>query len=296
MPGPPARSWHESPHTMRLNTLALAACSLLTLATPAVQASDKPLWELGLGVGALRLPHYKGADQQHTWILPVPYVVYRGDIFRADREGARAVLLDGRQLDIDISVAASAPTQSSDNAARQGMDDLKPTLELGPNVNWRLGRGQDVLWGVPLGWKLELRLPWRAAFTVASDPRYIGWTAAPNLNLDLRTPGGWNIGLLAGPVFNARRFSGYYYDVDAAHATSLRPSYRSDGGYAGSRALMALSRRFEQQWLGAFVQVDSLHGARFEDSPLVRQKQNVSFGVAMAWVLKTSERSVANRE
>jgi MipA family protein len=269
-----------------------AAAALLLLATAPACAADKPLWELGLGVGALRLPHYKGSDQQHTWILPVPYVVYRGNVFRADREGARAVLLDANQLDIDISLAASAPTRSEDNLARQGMDDLSPTVELGPNVNWRLGRGHHSFLGAPLMWKLELRLPLRAAFTVSNDPRYIGWSAAPNLNLDLRTAEGWHIGLLAGPVLNARRFNRYYYDVDAAQATATRPNYRSEGGYAGSRALMALSRRLDGQWLGAFLQYDSLHGARFEDSPLVRQRQNLSFGVATSWVLKTSQRTV----
>lgn len=269
---------------------ALAACSL---AAP-VLAADKPLWELGLGAGALRLPHYKGSDQQHTWVLPVPYLVYRGNILRADREGARAVLLDASRLDIDLSIGASAPRRSKDNEARQGMPDLKPTVEVGPNVNWRLAGGR--LLGDGSGWRLQLRLPWRAAFTVESDPRYIGWTAAPNLNLDLRTASGWNIGLLAGPNYNSQRYHGHFYDVAPAYATATRPQYRADGGYAGSRAVMALSRRFERQWFGAFLQYDTLRGARFEDSPLVRQRQNWSFGVATSWVFATSERSVPDRD
>lgn len=281
--------------TFKLPAAALAPLLLLAFTAPAM-ADDKPLWELGLGVGALRLPHYKGSDQQHTWILPVPYIVYRGNIFRADREGARAVLLDASRLDIDVSVGASAPRRSKDNEARQGMPDLKSTLEVGPNVNWRLASGRSDLFGEGGGWRLQLRLPVRAAVTVESSPRYIGWTAAPNLNLDLRTPSGWNIGLLAGPNYNAQRYHGYFYDVAPAYATPDRPAYRAQGGYAGSRALMALSRRFEGQWLGAFLQYDQLSGARFEDSPLVRQRQNVSFGVAMAWVLASSERRVSDRE
>jgi outer membrane scaffolding protein for murein synthesis (MipA/OmpV family) len=278
--------------SVRATLLALLAP---LAATPAL-AQDKPLWELGLGVGALSLPHYKGSDQQRTWILPVPYVIYRGPILRADRQGARAVLVDGSRLDVDVSIGGSAPTRSKNNEARAGMPDLKSALEVGPNVNWRLASGQTELFGEQGGWRLQLRLPVRAAFTIESNPRYIGWTAAPNLNLDLRTASGWNIGLLAGPNLNSRRYHGYFYDVAPAYATTERPTYSAPGGYAGSRAVMALSRRFDQHWVGAYLQYDNLNGARFEDSPLVRQRQNVSFGIATAWVLKASERRVPERD
>lgn len=278
-------------------TLRPAAVALLaTLMSLPAFADDKPLWELGVGLGVLRLPHYKGSDQQHTWVLPVPYLVYRGDILRVGRGGARAVLLDASRLDIDISLAASAPTRSRDNLARQGMPDLKPTAELGPNLNWRLMRGQGEAFDTPMTWQLDLRLPWRAAFTVASDPRYVGWTAAPNVNLDVRLRTGWHLGLLAGPNFNSQRFNSYYYDVDPAYATASRPSYRSAGGYAGNRALASLSRRVDGHWMGAFVQFDHLAGARFDDSPLVRQKQNWSFGVATSWALLSADRQVPDRD
>ena len=82
------------------------------------------MWELGLGVAALRLPHYRGSDQSHTWTLPVPYVQYRGEIFKANRDGARALLFDSDRVQLDLSVAASAPTRSNDNRARRGMTDL----------------------------------------------------------------------------------------------------------------------------------------------------------------------------
>ncbi|MCK6435001.1 MAG: MipA/OmpV family protein, partial [Aquabacterium sp.] len=52
--------------------LATAAMALGTAAHAA------PLWELGIGAGMLRLPHYRGSDQSHLWLLPVPYVAYRG--------------------------------------------------------------------------------------------------------------------------------------------------------------------------------------------------------------------------
>lgn len=242
-------------------------------------AEALPLWELGMGVGALSLPHYRGSDQSHTWLLPVPYFVYRGNIFKADREGTRAVLFDSDRVELNLSLAASAPTRSRDNLARAGMPDLSPTVELGPNLNLNLTRGT--------GWQVDLRLPARAAMTVESSPRFIGWTANPHLNLD-RQIGNWNLGLQTGPVWGDRRFHAYFYDVKAAQALPDRPAYQAAGGYAGLQAIAALSHRSGGQWLGLFLKFDSLRGASFDGSPLVRQQQQWSAGIAMSWVFARS--------
>jgi outer membrane protein len=269
------------------------ACSCLVMAltvlvaVPAA-AADQPLWELGLGVGGLRLPHYRGSDQSHTWVLPVPYVVYRGDILKADREGARALLFESDRVNLDLSVSASAPTRSRDNEARRGMADLAPTVELGPNLNWTLSRAPN--------WKLDLRLPVRAVVTVESGARMIGWNATPNLNLDIENLKGWNLGLQAGPVFASRGLHGHYYDVSATDATASRSAYRARGGAGGMQALAALSRRVDNHWTGFFIRYDNVSGARFADSPLVHRREHLSFGVAMSWVFATSSRQVSGTD
>jgi outer membrane scaffolding protein for murein synthesis (MipA/OmpV family) len=278
--------------TLRHGLMALASITACAQPLLAQAAVDRPLWELGAGAGVLHLPHYRGSDQSTTWLLPVPYIVYRGEIFKADRDGARAVLLDAQAFDIDISASASAPTRSKDNRAREGMPDLKPTVEIGPNLNWTVARGRSS--GGQIGeWKLDLRLPVRAAFSIESKSRLAGWIATPNVNLDLRTAGGWNVGLQAGPLFTDRRLNGYFYDVAPAYANTLRPAYRASGGYAGFNALAGLSRRDGNRWLGFFVKADSLSGAAFEDSPLVRQRHHWSAGVAVSWVFAQSGRLVS---
>lgn len=270
---------------MRHRVAALLGLATALLQAPGAAAgtTEQPLWELGLGAGVLRLPHYRGADQRHTWVLPVPYVAYRGRIFKADRDGARALLVETPRLSLDLSASASAPTRSRDNRAREGMPDLAPTVEIGPNLNWTLGHGRD--------WKLDLRLPVRAALTVESRPRLAGWTSAPNLNLDLRA-GRWNLGLLAGPVFGTRGLHGFYYDVAPELATATRAAYRAPGGQAGLTAIAAASRRDGNRWMGAFVKYDHLGGASFEHSPLLRQRQQWSVGLAVSWVFAASERRV----
>jgi len=198
------------------------------------------------------------------------------------------VLFESDRLDFDLSLAATAPTRSEDNDARRGMSDLAPTLEFGPNLNWTAARGT--------GWTLQLRAPVRAALTLESRARGIGWTATPNLSLDVENVGssGWNLGLMSGPVFGSRRFNAYFYDVPTADATVDRPAYRSPGGYAGAQATATLSRRFERTWAGLFVRHDTLHGARFADSPLVRRRDNLSFGIAFSWVFATSSETVSS--
>jgi MipA family protein len=266
----------------RLLLLLLAAA-----AAPAAAAEPRPLWEFGLGAGLLSLPHYRGSDQRHTWVLPIPYFVYRGEIFKADREGARAVLVDAERFDFDISVAATAPTRSENNLARQGMPDLKPAFEIGPNLNVLLGRGE--------GWRAQLRLPVRAAFTFESNPRSIGWLSTANLAVDWRA-GGWNVGVIGGPVFADRRYHGVYYDVDPAFATLTRPAYRASGGAGGWRLVTGASRRVGNWWLGAFAAADTVRGARFEASPLVRQRETYAAGIAFSYVFAASSRMVSSED
>jgi len=259
--------------------------SLLLAVAAAPAGAGEPLWELGLGAGALSLPHYRGSDQSHTWLLPVPYAVYRGKIFRATREGARAVLLESERLDLDLSVDASAPARSKDNVARSGMPDLDPTVEFGPNLNLRLARGG--------GWKLDLRLPVRAVFTLGSNARAIGFTASPVLNLD-RQVQGWNLGLQGGPLLATRAYHDYFYTVTPAYASADRPAYDAPGGAAGWRFTLGATRRFGELWVGGFLRVDTVAGAAFEASPLVRRRDNVAFGLALSWIFATSEERVAD--
>jgi outer membrane protein len=242
-----------------------------------------PLWELGLGVATLRVADYRGSDRIRTYALPLPYVVYRGTWLRADRDGARALLVDTERVKVDVSVAGSVPTRSRDNTARSGMPDLAPTVEIGPNVDLRLLQSDDGRM------RLDLRLPVRAAIALQRSPEVIGTTFSPNLNLDFkRVAGAWNVGLLAGPLYGDRRYHAYYYGVENAQATASRPAYRPGGGYAGWQALAAASRRVGRLWVGGFARYDSLRGAVFESSPLVRRDHDITVGLGVSWVFATS--------
>jgi outer membrane protein len=254
----------------------------------AAPGPTEPLWELGLGVSAVRFPDYRGSKETSTYVLPLPFVAYRGTFLRADRDGARAILFAGRRIEVDVSLSASTPSRSKDNEARRGMPDLDGTFEIGPNVNVELWQSTD------RRFKLDLRLPVRQAVTLSGDPQAVGVTFSPNVNLDIRNLAGrWNVGLLGGPLYANRRHHAYYYDVDAPYATAARPAYRAGGGYAGWRALAAASRRVGNAWVGGFVRYDDLGDATFARSPLVTTTHAVTAGIGISWIFATSSERVS---
>jgi len=270
----------------------LFALTCACLAGPAM-AADKPLWELGAGLSALQLPDYRGSGHSQLYAVPFPYVVYRGDFLKADRNGLRGVFIDSERIDLNLSVGASLPVDSTRNEARWGMPDLKPSVEIGPSLDftlWRDSRHQT---------RLDLRLPLRYGYTVSQSPSNIGWVFSPRLNLDITDPfglTGWNLGLLAGPMIDSRRNDQYFYSVDPAYATARRPAYTARGGHAGTQLLVSVSKRYPKFWLGGFVRRDNLAGANFADSPLVSSRHYFAAGLGVAWVLGESTRRVERDE
>ncbi|CAK0771783.1 MipA family protein [Gammaproteobacteria bacterium] len=272
----------------------------LGLVTNALQAGDagsgsglKPLWEVGVGVSGLYFPDYRGSDQGSGYLMPIPYFVYRGDFFKADRNGIRGTLFDNDRLEFNMSLGASLPVNSNDNRARRGMPDLNLTLEIGPSLDIHLWRAAD------RRQRLDLRLPVRTAVTVGDKIEDIGQVFSPRLNLDLDDPAGltgWHLGMLVGPLYGSARNHRYFYSVAPQYATADRPAYDADGGYAGTQCLLALSKRFPGFWIGAFARWDTLQNARFEDSPLVRSDHYFAAGVGFSWILGESTQRVETRD
>jgi len=263
------------------------------LAMPAGHAEMRPLWEIGAGLAILDLPNYRGSGVRQTYALPMPYLVYRGEVLRADRDGLRGLLFDNERLEINVSLNGSLPVSSEDDPVRQGMSDLDPAVELGPTVNFRLWQSAD------RRMRLDARAPLRTAITVASRPGQIGWLFSPNLLLEIRDPAGhagWNLGVQAGPYFNDREYNAYFYGVRPAEATAGRPAYAASGGYSGSQVMLTLTKRFPRWWVGGFLRYDTLAGAIIEDSPLVKRSDAVSAGLALSWVFKESKKRVESAE
>lgn len=274
--------------TSKYLRLCAALAALLPVAAIAA-GKEKPLWEIGAGVAALSFPAYRGSENRYNFVMPTPYFVYHGEFLKSDRHGVRGNLFDSDWAELNLSFSASPPTSSSKAPVRDGMPDLKPTLEFGPQMDLTLWRSDS------RARFIKLRMPLRTAFTVERSPHSVGWIFAPDLNMDIGDlPGmpGWNLGLLAGPVWATKRQHDFFYTVAPEYATAARPAYEARGGYSGAKALVALSKRFDKTWVGFFVRYDSLAGATFEDSPLVTKKNFVAAGFGVSWVLGESTQRV----
>jgi outer membrane scaffolding protein for murein synthesis (MipA/OmpV family) len=262
--------------------LLAAAC----LAHGAV-AKEEPLYEFGLGLGAIVFEDYRGSATAHGYPLPLAYLLYNGKFLKANRDGIRGTLFNQDRFELNLSFDATTPVRS--DRERSGMPDLKSTVELGPSFDVHLMRSADHRV------KLDLRMPVRAAMTVETSPKIIGWTFTPRLALDIKSPwgfDGWNLGLLTGPLFADRRYHNYFYTVAPQYATATRPAYEAHGGYAGTQFISALTKRFPKFWVGAFVRYDTLSGASFEDSPLVQRKSYLVGGLGFSWIIRTSSKVV----
>jgi outer membrane scaffolding protein for murein synthesis (MipA/OmpV family) len=271
----------------RLPAAVLSLTGFLLL--PVCQAETRPLWEIGAGVSVLSMPDYRGSDVTNVHVLPIPYLVYRGEFLKADQGGLRGLLFDSERLELNISLNGTLPAFDDDNPARRGMAELKPTVEMGPTADFHLWRSAD------RRSRVDLRLPIRTAITVESDPRQIGWLFSPNLILEMRDPAGlpgWNFSLQGGPYFNDREYNAYFYSVNPADATATRPAYDAGGGYSGAQAMVTLTKRFARHWVGGYVRYDNLSGAVYENSPLVETQHAVAAGIALSWVFGESSRLV----
>ena len=265
----------------------LSLALLATAATSAARADQKPLWEFGLGAGMFVFNDYRGSNTTHAYPIPVPYFVYRGAIFKSDQEGLRGRLFHLDRVELNLSISGTTPVRN--DSARHGMPDLRPTLEMGGSLNIHLWRSSDERF------KLDLRLPARAALTLEASPRMIGVFVEPHINLDIaqfRGSEGWKLGLLAGPLFADRRYNDYFYTVSPQYATADRPAYEAHGGYAGTQTLVSLTRRFPGHWCGFFVRHDTLGGASFASSPLVKTNSYWSGGFGVIWVIRRSSQNV----
>jgi MipA family protein len=271
--------------TLRRGITVIAVLSAAFAA--AARAEPLPLWELGIGLGGLTAPDYRGSDETRGYLLPLPYIVYRGEILNVDRSGIYGRLFEGERVNLDISFDAGVPVDSDKNAARAGMPDLDPTFEVGPSL-------EICLWNDCTADRvLQLRLPARAVFSTdfsRVDSR--GWVFNPNINVDINNigpGGGWNFGVAVGLVYADEKHHDYYYQVDPAFATAARPAYDARGGYSGTRVVAALSKRYDGLWLGLFARYDDLSGAEFRDSPLVRVERWFMAGFGVAWLFARSD-------
>lgn len=274
--------------------LLIAVLSICIFFPKAVHSAEKPLWELGIGISALLLPDYRGSDEYRVYPLPYPHFIYRGDLLKVDENKISGQIFKTDRILLDVSIYGYLPVKSSNNTARQGMEDLDPTFEAGPAVKIKL------LEDKVNKYQLNLNLPVRAVFsTDFSSVRYEGWVFSPRVNFekdDIVPETGLNLGISAGPMFADSGYHEYFYSVQPAYATIVRPAYEAGSGYSGSTLSAGLSKGYKQFIFSTFVSADFLQGAAFKDSPLVKTETSIMAGISITWIFFKSAKMVTTEK
>lgn len=274
----------------RRESRLLVASALIALTAGAEEAPEKSLaegsvktWEVGLGLGALVGPDYRGSDEYRTYASPIPYFIYRGKVIQSDRDGVRGRFLQTPRYELSLSASAAITPDADNNKRREGMPELGSTLEIGPSFNLFLSGDSG-----RRGWQLQL--PWREVFAMGGDDAgHVGALFQPQLVYTTQLAD-WRVTYRAGVSFANRDYHAYYYRVAPEYARPDRPAAEVSGGYSGWHNGLALSRRFD--WQGAdlrlalFVRYDNIDHTPMDDSPLVMTHSSGRGGLALIWVIK----------
>jgi MipA family protein len=277
---------------LNIRSHALALVGLVNLlalgGAHAQEAREQPLWEAGIAAFGATTPAYPAADDRSSRGLALPYFIYRGEIFRADRDGVGARLLRTENTQLDVGFAASLPADSEDVEIRRGMPDLGTLVEFGPRLNLTLARPAP-------GSRVKLELPLRAVLELRGGVRGQGYAFEPELSYETRDIGaGVGLSVSGSVVWGDRKLNTYFYGVQPQFATATRPAFDASAGLIATRVGLTATRRITKDAnVFGFVRLESYRGSANEDSPLYRKSSGTSAGIGLAWTLGRSETMVS---
>jgi outer membrane scaffolding protein for murein synthesis (MipA/OmpV family) len=273
---------------MRTYLHPVVAAFLLAPGLAAAQAQpaerNLPLWEAGIGAVDFNTPAYPGAEDRNNRFLALPYLIYRGKVFRADQNGIGARLLNTDKVEFDIGLAGALPAHSDDVDARRGMPDLGTLVEFGPRVKYKFADlGEQG--------RLRVELPLRAVIEARGGVRRQGWTMEPRLVWEKRGEAArWTMEAQLGAVFGDERINRYFYEVAPQYATAERPAYRAESGLMLVRTGLSGTYKLNPDVrLFGFVRFESYAGAANQDSPLLKKNTGASAGIGFAWTFARSQ-------
>ena len=257
--------------------LSLLLAVLFILSSVTAFAGDEkalPLWEVGLGIGALNQSYYTGTKQRRTFAFPVIIPTYRGKVFKSDDKGVRAQLFKSDRIKLDLSADFNLAIDSDEIELRKGMDDIENVLQVGPSFEVLIKNNQKDRW--------FLNFPVRGVFEVGGEGvDYSGFNFSPNLfyqrdfNL-LKNK--WRFGATVGPQFGNADYHDVFYGVDNKHATADRNAFETSSGYSGSRLQLTMNTKNQKRFILWFLRYENIAGASFDDSPLVETNDNLTVG------------------
>jgi MipA family protein len=251
---------------------------------------DLPLWEYGIAGLAARLPQYRGSDEYSNYIFAVPYVIYRGELVKADRDGIRGIFWRNEKFETDISFSGNPPVSGANNA-REGMPALDSIVEIGPALRYYFYEFNERN-------SFYLQGNVRMAFSIGFDngistgrEGYISDLALVYRNSRLFATSNIRFDISTGIQFSDSDLNSYFYEVSPEFATSERPAYQAKAGYSGAQISGSIVKQLTSTVsLILYGRLININGAVFEDSPLVKTQENYVLSCMLTYKIGESER------
>ena len=254
----------------------LLVLAITNCASAAIDKDEEglPVWELGLGLGAVHQSYYTGTKQSRVIWLPIPVPVYRGNTLKSDDDGIRAQLFKNDRAKLDLSMDFNAQLNSDDVDLREGMKDIGNIVEIGPSIEVLLSKKEKS--------RLHLNLPLRASIEIGENGvESRGFTFSPHLTYHrdlVFADNSWIAGISLGPQFGNADNHDIYYGVGARDVTQNRAAYETDSVYSGSRLQLTMKSNNSKRLMVGFLRYENIDGATFDDSPMVETKNNLVVG------------------
>jgi outer membrane protein len=249
----------------------------------ALKTQDKDaqaLWELGVtGIG-LSQQAYPGSEINVNRGLIVPYFLYRGENFRVDRGGTGYRAIKTPRFEFDIGFAGAFGSSSDKITARKGMASLGTLIEFGPRFKWNISDPNS-------NGKWRFELPLRGVFDLSHRFKHKGITLEPELNFERKANGGWRYSSSISAIIASQEMAETFYQVNANEVAPSRGQYYAKQGLLALRFSGFISHAINND-LRIFggLRVDTVVGAKNENSPLVKKKTapSVLFGLTYTWM------------
>jgi len=220
--------------------------------------------------------------------MPVPYIRYQSDELDVDRNSFTGYLWHYNNIHLDISAGVSLAVDSDDNQAREDMDDLDWVFELGPSINYYFLGGPQATQQFYIG--LFTR---KAMATDFASITNVGWRYGPSIYFEspLVVSANYEVttSIRANANFADDRYLNYYYGISALDSRTARTMFDTQSGYSGADLSLGLNFDSKKYWLGGFIKYHHLADSKQQQSPLVKQDSNISFGFGVAWKFYTQQ-------
>ncbi len=231
------------------------------------------------------MPDYPASDQSRSRQLIFPVFYYHGKIFRSDRDdGARARLHEDPVFAVDVSGSGTFPTKSSENRAREGMDDLDWMGEFGPRFYARIINRRGQL--------LRVYLVTRAAFTTDFQ-KYegAGFVIGPGVSFEHKRFLVDELSFFTKLTleYGSKEYQDYFYTVKPKDARPGREAYEAGPGYLGTWWTNGVTYEWSDYFISGGFGLVSHAGAANRASPLFRSELNYTLFLGLAWFFYESK-------